>query len=225
MLSVGLHCRLVGRPGRAASLARFVDYVLEPRPRMVRRPGSTSRATGSRKHPPPGGWKPSRLTRTLFVERFGGVYEHSPWVAAAAYDAGLTAEADSAGRARQGDGGAPRRADRDDAEAGADPRPPRSRRQARARQDADGGVDAGAGERRPRPARRPDELARFTALNDAYAARFGFPFIMAVKGRSKAEILAAFEARLVQRSGGRDGDGAGRDRPHRGAARLKDILP
>ena len=43
-----------------------------------------------RKHPPPGGWKPSRLTRTLFVERFGGVYEHSPWVAAAAYDAGLT---------------------------------------------------------------------------------------------------------------------------------------
>lgn len=28
MLSVGLHCRLVGRPARAASLARFIDYVL-----------------------------------------------------------------------------------------------------------------------------------------------------------------------------------------------------
>jgi putative urate catabolism protein len=27
MLSIGLHCRLVGRPGRAASLARFLDYV------------------------------------------------------------------------------------------------------------------------------------------------------------------------------------------------------
>ena len=26
MLSVGLHCRLVGRPGRAAALARFIDY-------------------------------------------------------------------------------------------------------------------------------------------------------------------------------------------------------
>jgi len=26
MLSVGLHCRLVGRPGRAAALARFLDY-------------------------------------------------------------------------------------------------------------------------------------------------------------------------------------------------------
>ena len=40
------------------------------------------------KHPPAGGWKPSRLSRTLFVERFGGVYEHSRWVAEAAYDAG-----------------------------------------------------------------------------------------------------------------------------------------
>ena len=32
--------------------------------------------------------------------------------------------------------------------------------------------------------------------NDAYQARFGFPFIIAVKGLSKAEILAAFERRL-----------------------------
>lgn len=29
MMSVGLHCRLVGRPGRAAALARFLDYVAE----------------------------------------------------------------------------------------------------------------------------------------------------------------------------------------------------
>jgi allantoinase len=28
MLSIGLHCRLAGRPARAASLARFLDYVL-----------------------------------------------------------------------------------------------------------------------------------------------------------------------------------------------------
>jgi peptidoglycan/xylan/chitin deacetylase (PgdA/CDA1 family) len=28
MLSVGLHCRLAGRPGRAAALARFLDYVM-----------------------------------------------------------------------------------------------------------------------------------------------------------------------------------------------------
>lgn len=28
-MSIGLHCRLVGRPGRAAALARFLDYVLQ----------------------------------------------------------------------------------------------------------------------------------------------------------------------------------------------------
>jgi peptidoglycan/xylan/chitin deacetylase (PgdA/CDA1 family) len=27
MMSIGLHCRLVGRPGRFAALKRFVDYV------------------------------------------------------------------------------------------------------------------------------------------------------------------------------------------------------
>ena len=42
----------------------------------------------------------------------------------------------------------------------------------------------------------PDELSKFTDLNDAYRGRFGTPFIMAVKGKSKADILAAFERRL-----------------------------
>jgi OHCU decarboxylase len=40
------------------------------------------------------------------------------------------------------------------------------------------------------------ELARFQELNRAYKARFEFPFILAVKGRSRGEILAAFETRL-----------------------------
>jgi peptidoglycan/xylan/chitin deacetylase (PgdA/CDA1 family) len=29
MMSIGLHTRLAGRPGRAAALERFLDYVLE----------------------------------------------------------------------------------------------------------------------------------------------------------------------------------------------------
>jgi OHCU decarboxylase len=41
------------------------------------------------------------------------------------------------------------------------------------------------------------ERARFTELNDVYKARFGFPFIMAVKGRSKGEIMDAFERRIA----------------------------
>ena len=27
MLSVGLHCRIIGRPGRAPALARFLEHV------------------------------------------------------------------------------------------------------------------------------------------------------------------------------------------------------
>lgn len=39
------------------------------------------------------------------------------------------------------------------------------------------------------------EMARFDRLNRDYRARFGFPFIIAVQGRSRAEILQAFEHR------------------------------
>ena len=42
----------------------------------------------------------------------------------------------------------------------------------------------------------PRDLARFTRLNDAYRARFGFPFVICVRGRSVADILAAYERRL-----------------------------
>jgi len=37
MMSIGLHCRLVGRPGRAAALARFLDYVQQHKRTWVTR--------------------------------------------------------------------------------------------------------------------------------------------------------------------------------------------
>lgn len=40
-----------------------------------------------------------------------------------------------------------------------------------------------------------EERARFIELNGAYRAKFGFPFIIAARGRDKAAILAAFERR------------------------------
>jgi 2-oxo-4-hydroxy-4-carboxy-5-ureidoimidazoline decarboxylase len=43
----------------------------------------------------------------------------------------------------------------------------------------------------------PDEYARFHALNDAYRARFGFPFIICVRLNDKGSILAAMERRLA----------------------------
>ena len=42
----------------------------------------------------------------------------------------------------------------------------------------------------------PEQMARFTTLNAAYVERFGFPFIMAVRGADAERILAGFEGRL-----------------------------
>lgn len=41
-----------------------------------------------------------------------------------------------------------------------------------------------------------DELARFTDLNGRYKAKFEFPFIFAVKGATKYQILESFELRI-----------------------------
>jgi OHCU decarboxylase len=41
------------------------------------------------------------------------------------------------------------------------------------------------------------ERQRFLALNETYRTKFGFPFIIAVKGRTKADILSAFEERVA----------------------------
>jgi len=40
------------------------------------------------------------------------------------------------------------------------------------------------------------EYEKFQALNEAYKEKFGFPFVMAVRGRTRQEILDAFSHRL-----------------------------
>jgi OHCU decarboxylase len=42
-----------------------------------------------------------------------------------------------------------------------------------------------------------EEFEKFRRLNESYMARFGFPFIMAVKGSSRHEILQTFNKRLT----------------------------
>ena len=220
MLSIGLHCRLVGRPGRAAALGRFLDYVARHDKAWVATRLDIARHW-IRSHPPAGGWKPSRLTRTLFVERFGGVYEHSPWVAEAAYDAGLGPQADDAAglakamaAAMAGGGEAAKRAL-------VNAHPDLAGKLAAAGkltsestgEQASAGLDQLTGE----------ERAQFTALNDAYRARFDFPFIMAVKGKTRGEILAAFQRRL-QHDQQQELATALREIAAIAALRLKDIL-
>ena len=47
----------------------------------------------------------------------------------------------------------------------------------------------------------PAEYERFHALNRAYKEKFGFPFILAVKGKTKDEIIGAFAERLQNERG------------------------
>ncbi|MDR3392858.1 MAG: 2-oxo-4-hydroxy-4-carboxy-5-ureidoimidazoline decarboxylase [Sulfuriferula sp.] len=42
----------------------------------------------------------------------------------------------------------------------------------------------------------PEEFATLTALNNAYQAKFAFPFIVAVRGMQRADIIAAMQRRL-----------------------------
>jgi OHCU decarboxylase len=194
MLSIGLHCRLIGRPARATALARFLDYARSHDKVWVATRLDIARHWIA-KHPPPAGWKPSRLTRTLFVERFGGIYEHSRWVAESAYDRGLGPQADTAAGLAAAMAAA--------AAAGSDVQkraliaahPDLAGRLARAKQLTVDSTNEQAGAGLDRLT--PEELTRFTSLNDAYKAKFGFPFIFAVKGKSKDEIVAAFEQRLA----------------------------
>jgi OHCU decarboxylase len=221
MLSIGLHCRLVGRPGRAASLSRFLDYVKGHDKAWVATRLDIARHW-IRKHPPKGGWRPSHMTRALFVERFGGVYEHSPWIAEAAFDAGFDADADNAAglgaamaRAMAAGGDAAKRALID-----AHPDLAGKLALSKGLTAESTGEQSGAGLDRL----TSGELAKFTALNDSYRARFGFPFIMAVKGKTKEDILAAFEQRLSHERHA-EFETALAEINKIAALRLKDILP
>ena len=94
MLSVGLHCRLAGRPGRAAALARFLDYVQSHDNVWVATRLDIARHW-IKSHPPAGGYRPSRMPLALFVEQFGDIFEHTPQIAERAHRAGLTADHDA----------------------------------------------------------------------------------------------------------------------------------
>ncbi|TAJ33592.1 allantoinase PuuE [Bosea sp. (in: a-proteobacteria)] len=193
MMSIGLHCRLVGRPGRAAALARFLDYVKSHDKAWVATRLDIARHW-VRHHPPAGGYRPSAVPKALFVEVFGRIWENAPWIAEAAFDAGITPAHDEAPALHAAMARIMRAGDRDRLTTLLRGHPDLAGKLAAAGEMTEEsiGEQASAGLDRL----TPDERTRFTALNDAYKARFGIPFIMAVKGASKADILAAFETRL-----------------------------
>ena len=127
-----------------------------------------------------------------FVARFGGIYEHSPWVAQRAavhleaddsLETIATVMADCVDNASREQQLELIRAHPDLAgkaqiagELTADS----------TSEQASAGLDQCSAE----------EYARFQALNRQYNDKFGFPFVMAVRNSSRQQILEAFAARL-----------------------------
>ncbi len=193
MMSIGLHGRLVGRPGRAAALERFLDYVQGHADVWVARRLDIARHW-VHTHPPDGGYRPSRMGPALFMELFGDIFEHTPAIAERVLASGLAAEHDSAGGLHRAMVAAMRALPPAAQDALIAAHPDLAGRLAL----ANGLTPASSGEQASAGLDRlsPDELARFTALNAAYRERFGFPFIVAVKGLDKTAVLDAFERRL-----------------------------
>lgn len=133
------------------------------------------------------------MNKQQFVEHFGGIYEHSAWVAEQAFERGaakmldvpsltaaLRAEVDASGadaqlvllRAHPDLAGKLALSGELTADSTAE--------------QASAGLDQC----------NEQEFERFQQLNSSYVEKFGFPFIMAVKGRDRHQILSAFEHRI-----------------------------
>ena len=197
MMSIGLHCRLIGRPGRIMALRRFMDYAKSHEDVWFARRIEIAEHW-AKHHPPQPFERPSSMQKDHFIAQYGGVFEHSAWIAEGAFDLELGPAHDSAiglhnalarifrsasAEARLGVlrahpdlAGKLAQADRLTAESTSE--------------QASAGLDA----------LTQAEHAEFTQLNAAYVKKHGFPFIIAVRDFSKAEILSAFQTRLTHDS-------------------------
>ncbi|MBL8556792.1 MAG: 2-oxo-4-hydroxy-4-carboxy-5-ureidoimidazoline decarboxylase [Phenylobacterium sp.] len=128
-----------------------------------------------------------KLSRAEFLARFGAVYEASPWVAEGVWpDPPHDREQLAAAMAAVVDA-APREKKLALIRAHPELASRTAMAEASVKEQAGAGLDRCSAE----------EFAAFRRLNAAYNARFQFPFVYVVKGAERAEILAAFEARLA----------------------------
>jgi chitin deacetylase len=221
MFSIGLHNRLIGRPGKFAGLKKFLDYAASHEgvwfPRRIDIADHWSKA-----HPHKRIERPSQMTQARFVDRFGGIFEHSAWIAERAWALELGPAHDSAlglhnALARMFRSAAPAerlavlRAHPDLAGklAAAKRLTPES-----TAEQASAALDA----------LTDDERATFERLNTDYVAKHGFPFIIAVRDNTKDSILRAFQTRIANDTE-TEFTTACRQVERIAELRLKDILP
>ena len=193
MMSVGLHCRLIGRPGRVMALRRFMDYAKSQGDVWFARRVDIARHW-AKAHPPKHFERPSQMSKDRFVELYGSVFEHSPWVAEGAHELELGPAHDTAIGLHNALARVFRSASKDQKLAVLRAHPDLAGKLAQAKRltEASTSEQAGAG----LDALTDDARAAFEALNTAYTEKHGFPFIIPVRDHTKASILAAFEQRL-----------------------------
>ncbi len=134
----------------------------------------------------------SNMSQADFVATLGDIFEHSPWVAERAWKsrpfdsidalhATMVAAVDAASKEEQ------------TALIRAHPELAGKEAKSGTLTKASTGEQKGAGLDQC----TPEELARLHRLNAAYQERFGFPFIIAVKGRNRHQIMDAVEERIA----------------------------
>jgi 2-oxo-4-hydroxy-4-carboxy-5-ureidoimidazoline decarboxylase len=133
------------------------------------------------------------MDKSVFLERFGAVFEHSPWVAEAVYDSHdeLSNDAETLAAYFESEflaSGPSQQL----ATLGAHPQLACALAAPDELTFDSITEQSGAGLDRCSAA----ELAEFSHLNADYSEKFGFPFIIAVKGLTRQEILTSFRERL-----------------------------
>jgi OHCU decarboxylase len=195
MMSIGLHCRLVGMPGRFAGLKRFVDYIQSKDRVWIARRIDIARHWAARHPYEAPALIPSEMDRTAFIEKFGSIFEHSPWLAERAFDGELGPANDTASGLHFALRSQFRMASEKERLGVLTAHPDLAGKLAVAKrltaastsEQASAGLDELTDE----------ERAEFTHLNQAYVQKFGFPFIIAVRDNTKQMILDAFRKRIA----------------------------
>jgi OHCU decarboxylase len=134
------------------------------------------------------------MTREAFVEHFKDLYEHSPWVAEGVFDGGIPTDLDQSTALLTAFQVVMLGADKSQQLALICAHPDLAGKAAIRGEltAASTSEQSGAGISEC----TETEFAHFTQLNEAYKTKFGFPFIKAVKGSDRHQILAAFESRI-----------------------------
>jgi len=134
----------------------------------------------------------NRLSAAEFTRALGGIYEHSPWIAAAAHARAPFAEADALVVAlREAVAQAPRTQQLDLL---------RAHPELAGKEAASGTLTAHSSEEQKGAGLinlSEAEKAELTELNRRYREKFGFPFIIAVRHHTKSSILAELRRRAA----------------------------